>query len=67
MFLTYREILRHRADGFISPPKKGALHTVITLKNPSPSGGYEKVNLETSDYHANHYITEYDSFRLLLS
>jgi hypothetical protein len=43
-FLTWHgvgifNILRHGADGFTSPPKKGVLRIFIALKNPSPEPG----------------------------
>jgi hypothetical protein len=36
VFFACRKILRHRADGFTSPPKKGVLLIFIALKNPLP-------------------------------
>jgi hypothetical protein len=43
------------ADGFTSPPKEGVLRIFIALKNPSPSTGFERVNLGSNDKHANNY------------
>jgi hypothetical protein len=43
-----RKILRHRADGFTSPPKEGVLQIFITLNNPSPSAGIEPANIRSS-------------------
>jgi hypothetical protein len=42
--LTCRKILRHGTDGFTSPPKVSVLQICITLKNPSPSAGFEPAN-----------------------
>jgi hypothetical protein len=57
-FLTCREILRHAADGFTSPPKGGLLRIFIALKNPWPSAGFETWNLVSNGKHANHYAIE---------
>jgi hypothetical protein len=46
--------LRHRTDGFTSPPKEVVLRIFITLKNPSTSVGIEPANLGSSGEHANH-------------
>jgi hypothetical protein len=37
-FLTYREILRHGASGFISCPKEGVLFTLLPLKVHASTG-----------------------------
>jgi hypothetical protein len=42
--LTCRKILRHGADGFISPPREGVLWIFIALENPPPSAGIEPAN-----------------------
>jgi hypothetical protein len=46
--------LRHRTDGFTSPPKEVVLRIFITLKNPSTSAGIEPAYLGSSGEHANH-------------
>jgi hypothetical protein len=63
-FLTCRNVLRHGADGFISPPKEGVLRIFITLKNPSPSAEFKPANLGSNVKHANHYTTEDDRWQL---
>jgi hypothetical protein len=35
-YLTFRKILRRRADGFTSPPKKVVVRIFIALENHSP-------------------------------
>jgi hypothetical protein len=52
--LTSCKILWHIADGFTSPPKEGVLRIFIAVKNPSPSAGFETVNVGSSDKHASH-------------
>jgi hypothetical protein len=42
--LTCRKILRHRADGFISPPKEVVLRIFIDLKNSPFSSCFEPAN-----------------------
>ena len=57
--VTFRDVshavnLRHRTDGFTSPPKEGL------LKNPTASVGFETANLGTKGQHATsraHYVT----------
>jgi hypothetical protein len=58
--LTHRKILWHGADGFTSPPKEGVLRNFIALKNPSPSAGFNPVNVWSNGKQENHYITEDD-------
>jgi hypothetical protein len=43
--LTHRGLSRHWSDGVTSPPNEGAPRIFITLKNSSPSGGFEPSNL----------------------
>jgi hypothetical protein len=42
--LTYREILRHGADGFTSQPLEGVPRIFIALKNPSHLTGFVPAN-----------------------
>jgi hypothetical protein len=58
--LTCRKILRHGADGFTSPPKKGVLRIFIVLKNQSLSARFESWNLGSNGKQVNHYTTEND-------
>ena len=44
--------VRHRTDGFTSPPKEGALRFFFALKNPTASAGFEPANLGTKGQHA---------------
>ena len=44
--------LRHRTDGFISPPKEGVLKIFFRAKNPTASAGFEPANLGTKGQHA---------------
>jgi hypothetical protein len=55
--LTCRNILRHGADGFTSPPKE-ELRIFNALKNSLLSNGFEPTNLRSSWMHDNHYITD---------
>jgi hypothetical protein len=50
--LTFREILRHGANGFTSLPKEGVLRIFIA------SAGFEPVSLGLNGKYANHYTTE---------
>jgi hypothetical protein len=43
--LTCHQVLRHGADGFISPPKEVVLRIFISLKDSSLSAGFEPANL----------------------
>jgi hypothetical protein len=54
--LTCRNILRHGADGFTSPPKEGEIQIFIALTNSFPSAGFEPANLGPNSKHVNHYI-----------
>jgi hypothetical protein len=51
-------MLRHGADGFISPLKEGMLRIFIAHNNPPPSAGFEPANIGSNGKHAKHYITE---------
>jgi hypothetical protein len=53
-FLTCRKILRHRSDGFTSPPKEGVLRIFIALENPLSTAGFETSNLGSDGKHDNH-------------
>jgi hypothetical protein len=44
--------LGHGTDGFTSCLKEVLLRTLITLKNPSSSAGFEPANLGSSGKHA---------------
>ena len=44
--------LRHRTDGFTSPPKEGELRIFFRPKNPTASAGFEPANLGTKGQHA---------------
>jgi hypothetical protein len=52
------KILRHRTDGFTSPPKEVVLRIFIALKNRSSSAGFEPANLGSNGKHANHETSE---------
>jgi hypothetical protein len=55
MFHSSKEkILRHGADGFISPPNESVLRIFGALKNTSPSAGFEPSNLGSNGKHANY-------------
>jgi hypothetical protein len=54
--VTFRDLLqavklRHGADGFTSPPKKGVLR-IFSSKNSTASAGFEPANLGTKGQHA---------------
>jgi hypothetical protein len=51
-------MLRHGAVGFTSLPKEVMLRTVIALKNPSLSAGFEPTILGYNVKHDIHYTTE---------
>jgi hypothetical protein len=59
--LTCREVLRHGADGFTSPPKEAVLRIFIALKNPSLSAGFEPANRGSNSNHDNHYTIQNDT------
>ena len=44
--------LRHRTDGFTSPPKEGGLRIFSPSKIPTASVGFEPANLGTKGQHA---------------
>ena len=57
--VTFRDLLhavnlRHRTDGFTSPPKEGVLRIFFALKNLTASVGFEPANLNlgTKGQHA---------------
>jgi hypothetical protein len=52
-FLTCSKILQHGANGFTCL-KEGMLRIFIIHKNPSPSAGFEPMNLVTNGKHANY-------------
>jgi len=57
LHVTFRDILhavklRHRTDGFTSPPKEGALRIFFRPKNPTALAGCEPANLGTKGQHA---------------
>jgi hypothetical protein len=54
VFLTCRKGFLNGASGFTSPPKECVLRIFNALKNPSPSAGFEPVNLGSNGKHANH-------------
>jgi hypothetical protein len=58
IFITCRNFLRHRVDGFTVPPKELVLWIFIALRNTSPSAGFEPSNLGYNRMHANHCTTE---------
>jgi hypothetical protein len=51
-FSSRRKILRHLANTFTSPPKEGVLRFLLSLKNISPSAGFEPANFESSGKNA---------------
>jgi hypothetical protein len=53
--LICRQILRHAASGFTSPPKEGVLRIFITLKNLSPFAEFQPANVVSSGNYDNHY------------
>jgi hypothetical protein len=56
--LTRSKILRHGAESYTPPapppPNDVVLRIFITLKNPSPSAGFEPSNLRFNGQHGNH-------------
>ena len=51
--LLHAANLRHRTDGFTSPPKEGGeAEDFFALKNPTASAGFEPANLGTKGQHA---------------
>ena len=57
LHVTFRDLLhavklRHRTDGFTSPPKEGLLKVFFRPKNPTASAGCEPANLGTKGQHA---------------
>jgi hypothetical protein len=59
-YLTCPKFLLLGVDGFTSPPAEGVLRIFITIKNSSPSAGFQTANLPSNCKHANHYITKDD-------
>jgi hypothetical protein len=56
--LTCRQILRHWAKCFTSPPKKGVLLVFIAFEKSIASVGLESANLGSNGKHANPYTTD---------
>jgi hypothetical protein len=50
--LTFRKILQHGADGFVSFPKEGVLWIFIAIKNPSLWASFEPSYFGSNGNHA---------------
>jgi hypothetical protein len=63
--LTWRKILRHRADGFTSPSKEVVLRILSPLNIHRTRPGLNPANLGSNGKHANHYTTEAETCGVL--